>query len=723
MLATLKSLAKRYRVAVAGALLAAPLWWTSPALAADFPEANKWLAYMHQGRHGQLIENLSSRLQEENPAPNEQQLVRILLGKSYLATEQYAEAEEVFQTGLEKDSAHAEIWHFQKFRMYLNWGRHAQALNELRTLLKAERTEVFLPTVRFLLAQHFHSKAELKLLKTLLDETQNRPYLFLNHYPLAEKYMKAASQQKQDVPYAVIAAMWQHPDDQKDAEWSHKRLQELKRKPSGDMVVERMENLRRIGAHKYLIYHLPDQAQYASSSQRARLGDILSNAYYRERYYTRTLQLGAEGYFTQKYSMPEVRQLYWQARGQRKLKKMSELERTIDALEARYPSSRELDQVLLEVARYYKGSNRDDLAEPWWERLLVRFPNNRSGEIAAWELAWYHYKAEDYRQALSYINQGLKNGIANPEVSAKFIYWQAKIAIQEGKQARARRIVNNLQKWHPNTFYGMLARRTLEDFMPQGGIPYTSKRFWHDQPPQELQGAQQAQAQFAEFLLASGEKSLGAAYLRDALREDSSRPLVWQASLLMERYGEYRSLQTVVANHYLWDLKRQPIAGQRVWGFAFPRPHWEHIQTEAKQAGIDPYLALAIMREESLYQADAVSPAKARGLMQLMPYTARKVAKDLGFQLQSETDLFNPLINSRLGTAYLGELARSFDEVVQIAGGYNAGPGRMREWLQRFPEYPLDEFVESIPYIETRNYVKRVYRSYQLYKAHYESGA
>jgi soluble lytic murein transglycosylase len=145
------------------------------------------------------------------------------------------------------------------------------------------------------------------------------------------------------------------------------------------------------------------------------------------------------------------------------------------------------------------------------------------------------------------------------------------------------------------------------------------------------------------------------------------------------------------------------------------------VQNFSKNAGIDPYLALAIMREESLYQADVVSPASARGLMQLMPYTGKRVAKIIGLQLKDEKDLFDPKINIQLGTSYLGQISKRFGEVIQIAGSYNAGPGRMKEWLKRFPDRDLDEFVESIPYIETRNYVKRVFRTHQLYKAIYEA--
>ena len=221
--------------------------------------------------------------------------------------------------------------------------------------------------------------------------------------------------------------------------------------------------------------------------------------------------------------------------------------------------------------------------------------------------------------------------------------------------------------------------------------------------------------------MAAGDGKIGAKHIRNMVDLKSPKGLIWRSSLVLNEYGEYRSLQTIVVNHYLGDLKRIPIKDQKVWTFAYPRPYWIDVKNFSKNAGIDPYLSLAIMREESLYQADVVSPASARGLMQLMPYTGKRVAKIIGLKLKDEKDLFDPKINIQLGTSYLGQISKRFREVIQIAGSYNAGPGRMKEWLRRFPNRDLDEFVESIPYIETRNYVKRVFRTHQLYRAIYEA--
>jgi soluble lytic murein transglycosylase len=119
------------------------------------------------------------------------------------------------------------------------------------------------------------------------------------------------------------------------------------------------------------------------------------------------------------------------------------------------------------------------------------------------------------------------------------------------------------------------------------------------------------------------------------------------------------------------------------------------------------------MREESHFNPQALSSSKAIGLMQLMPATAKDVAKRKNIKLNEKEEIFNPELNAQLGTLYLGRLSNQFkSELVYTAGGYNAGPNNMIKWINRWRGKSLDVFVEQIPFKETRNYVKRVYRSY-----------
>ena len=684
----------------------------------DSQEAKRWLDFMQQGSHAQLIqdlkENIKKGLLDQSP------LAQIILGKSLSATGEYAEAEKVFLKGFRTDPKHRDYWALQQVRLYLTWKKHDKALSAIEKILESPRRSLYLPTLRLMLKNHFNSTSELNLLYSFLEKTLDQPDWFFEEYDLAEKFIKVAERKKVAVPFEVTANLWMNPDTLKDAEASDQRIKGEQQKPSGAMVVNRMKTISRLRLDMYLIKHLPTRLNGLSKSERAKLGEIYAAAMHRERFYTKTLKLMKQGYFTENFSMPEDRQLYWQARMWRKKNDEHPMAKVVKQISKKYPSSDAHEDILLEISRAYKGNNKDEVAEIWWKKLLKNFPKRRSGEIAAWELAWYHYQQNNWETSLKYINDGLRNGINNPEVAAKFVYWQGKLAVLEKKQERAQRIFNNLLSWYPNTFYGMLAQRTMSSLVPKK-IPYKEKDYWHDNPPELKANEERTELEFAEFVMAAGDGNIGAKHIRNLVDLKSPKELIWKSSLVLDEYGEYRSLQTIVVNHYLGDLKRIPIQDQQVWTFAYPRPYWMDVQNFSKNAGIDPYLALAIMREESLYQADVVSPASARGLMQLMPYTGKRVAKIIGLQLKDEKDLFDPKINIQLGTSYLGQISKRFGEVIQIAGSYNAGPGRMKEWLKRFPDRDLDEFVESIPYIETRNYVKRVFRTHQLYKAIYEA--
>ena len=684
----------------------------------DSQEAKRWLDFMQQGSHAQLIqdlkENIKKGLLDQSP------LAQIILGKSLSATGEYAEAEKVFLKGFRTDPKHRDYWALQQVRLYLTWKKHDKALSAIEKILESPRRSLYLPTLRLMLKNHFNSTSELNLLYSFLEKTLDQPDWFFEEYDLAKKFIKVAERKKVAVPFEVTANLWMNPDTLKDAEASDQRIKGEQQKPSGAMVVNRMKTISRLRLDMYLIKHLPTRLNGLSKSERAKLGEIYAAAMHRERFYTKTLKLMKQGYFTENFSMPEDRQLYWQARMWRKKNDEHPMAKVVKQISKKYPSSDAHEDILLEISRAYKGNNKDEAAEIWWKKLLKNFPKRRSGEIAAWELAWYHYQQNNWETSLKYINDGLRNGINNPEVAAKFVYWQGKLAVLEKKQERAQRIFNNLLSWYPNTFYGMLALRTMSSLVPKK-IPYKEKDYWHDNPPELKANEERTELEFAEFVMAAGDGNIGAKHIRNLVDLKSPKELIWKSSLVLDEYGEYRSLQTIVVNHYLGDLKRIPIQDQQVWTFAYPRPYWMDVQNFSKNAGIDPYLALAIMREESLYQADVVSPASARGLMQLMPYTGKRVAKIIGLQLKDEKDLFDPKINIQLGTSYLGQISKRFGEVIQIAGSYNAGPGRMKEWLKRFPDRDLDEFVESIPYIETRNYVKRVFRTHQLYKAIYEA--
>ncbi|MCH7957139.1 MAG: alpha-hydroxy-acid oxidizing protein [Proteobacteria bacterium] len=154
----------------------------------------------------------------------------------------------------------------------------------------------------------------------------------------------------------------------------------------------------------------------------------------------------------------------------------------------------------------------------------------------------------------------------------------------------------------------------------------------------------------------------------------------------------------------------------------YPSHYWDEVASAARDANVDPYLVLSVIRQESYFNEAAVSHAGAVGLMQIMPQTGHKLARRLGVSPFDRRLLFDPGVSIRLGARFLGDQVRSFaagSHDLQFPLGlaaYNAGPKVARRWLERFPVDDADAFVERIPYKETRLYVKKVLKNYAIYK-------
>ena len=157
-----------------------------------------------------------------------------------------------------------------------------------------------------------------------------------------------------------------------------------------------------------------------------------------------------------------------------------------------------------------------------------------------------------------------------------------------------------------------------------------------------------------------------------------------------------------------------------LWKSAYPRAFEQEVNHFSRQFGIEKEFIWGLMRAESRYKQDISSPVGARGLMQLMPHTATQVSRLLGDESFDPSLLVLPEVNIRLGTRYLQRLSKKFKgQLPLMAAGYNAGPHRVESWLSTFGHLEMDEFIEHIPFVETRKYVKKVTRNYGVYRALY----
>lgn len=194
----------------------------------------------------------------------------------------------------------------------------------------------------------------------------------------------------------------------------------------------------------------------------------------------------------------------------------------------------------------------------------------------------------------------------------------------------------------------------------------------------------------------------------------------WNQALKNADTDTFHAASSIV---HSWSWYAQAIRGvakARYWddiALRFPLPYSDLFAKKARLNKIDTNWARAIARQESAYQPTARSHVGASGLMQLMPRTARSTAKKNSIPYRRSSQLFNPEINISLGTAYLSEMQKRFNNnQVYATAAYNAGPHRIKRWLKQRGNLPIDIWIETIPFKETRNYVKNVMAYHAVYR-------
>lgn len=278
---------------------------------------------------------------------------------------------------------------------------------------------------------------------------------------------------------------------------------------------------------------------------------------------------------------------------------------------------------------------------------------------------------------------------AEQQDNSRWQYWLARaneqLGNQEAAQARYRQAAND------RSFFGFAAAEKL-------GQPYqlNLERNHFDEASRE-RTAQLPAVQRTQALLRIGEDGLANSEWLYAVQNGSPQQARALADYADHQQWHARLVQTTIAGS-MWDAL----------DWRFPQAYRDSFMHWGRQTGVDPYLLMAITRRESAYNPAALSPAGARGLMQLMPGTASLVSRQLGIADPGPYGILDPELNIRLGSTYLRDkLNRYQGNRLAAAAAYNAGPGRVDQWLGSGME-SFDLFVESIPFRETRDYVQAV---------------
>jgi soluble lytic murein transglycosylase len=369
------------------------------------------------------------------------------------------------------------------------------------------------------------------------------------------------------------------------------------------------------------------------------------------------------------------------------------------------------------AALLYAGEGDEARARPLFE-TLARFGRSEYAREARWQLAWSEFAAgRDARAAKDFRRVAAEN--SDPLDALRARYWRARALEREGS-AEALALFAELARDYPLSYYGWraglrLAASAGADLGERAAAP---------------RDAAAGQARLPESELARARILLEGGYgerVRELLPQLASRARSLEDRLRLAQLATdadaYHAAQTLIVDAYAERLAAGPAGDLlELWWHAWPAPHadWVRGSVIAETArGLPAELVYAIMREESGYRPAVVSISGARGLLQLMPETARRVAEQVALPGFRDDDLFEPRVNIRLGAAYIAELLQRFDGRLSAAiASYNAGPEAVSRWLAEAPAED-DVWVESIPYDQTRAYVKRVLRSMHAYRVLY----
>ena len=309
------------------------------------------------------------------------------------------------------------------------------------------------------------------------------------------------------------------------------------------------------------------------------------------------------------------------------------------------------------------------------------------------------------------------------------LYWLGAAEAQTGATDAAVRRFRAVAERYPYHYYGLRARaRVFEltggwDGAEAGGRPL-------DFPMLSLSAASRGRAEFkaATVLARAGLTDDAAWYLRRLLdQQRRDRGLALLAARASAEAGDYASVSRTVVNHFGSFLER-PARGlpNDFWELVYPRPFWDAISGSARSHGVDPVLLLALMRQESRFDPEARSPVGAIGLLQIMPYTAQALAESagvgeiLGNGGVDEAALADPAINSAIAARLNADLLEMFDAAMPpVVASYNAGEERVAIWWAAARDLQEDFFVDTIPYSETRRFVREVLANYAAYERIY----
>ena len=391
----------------------------------------------------------------------------------------------------------------------------------------------------------------------------------------------------------------------------------------------------------------------------------------------------------------------------------------VSQMEQRFPDSPWLAEALYSSANMYLLRKDYPQAILYYSELVTRFPTHRYAPSSHWKAAWLNYRLGNYSAAAVQFDQQIAQYSGGKEIPAA-LYWRGRLySDQEHQPAMAAAYYQTISRAFEHYYYAQIARERLAEL---GQVSAADVAMLDNIQPEEIPALTDDVPEDDEHVIKA--RLLANAGLNEYIpaeiqAADGSEQ--WGAFAEAEIYssdGEtFRAMR--VLKHALPFYTSAPIDSLPMgyWKILFPQQYWSSIEQESAKNGLDPYMVASLIRQESEFNPAAISGANAWGLMQLLPSVGRSMAREEGIRHFNENDLLNPETNIRLGTRYLRQTLDKFSGQPAYAfAAYNAGDSRVTDWQSIGKYHGMDEFVESIPFTETRDYVQAILRNESIYR-------
>jgi soluble lytic murein transglycosylase len=385
------------------------------------------------------------------------------------------------------------------------------------------------------------------------------------------------------------------------------------------------------------------------------------------------------------------------------------------------PDSPWMTEALMSAGNMYMLRRDYETAVPFYAEIYQRQKNGKQAPFTHWKTAWLTYRMGKKDDAKRLFEEQLSMYPSSAEVP-NAIYWLGRMAENDGDKKLARAYYQKLADNYRYFYYANLARARMTRVGEEIVDPPLLESLPHQPtPPHDWEPpADNVRAQKARLLANAALYDFAVAEMQAA--SPGSPP--WEAKSVAEIYNEQGSyiraietLKRAVPGYFAADIPQIP---RPVWEGLFPRPFWQELTRDSAANQLDPHIVASLIRQESEFNPSAISTANAMGLMQLLPSVGKGLAKQLKIKHFSPDELLVADTNLRLGTRYFRQMVDHFGGQVEYAlAAYNAGEDRVDDWRKNGNFTDVEEFVESIPFTQTREYVQAIMRNAVIYKLLY----